>query len=138
MLTDKEMPKELFVSDQPSSVGVHFATHIETKSAKTRYIRADLVPQLEHKDIFSLKAQTREAIKVLIDKYEKTNNNAFERGDKVRKKGKKGQWHGVVCGEYSTSITPEGYAVESVYEKGSVQIYPVSALEFWTGRMKND
>jgi len=59
------------------------------------------------------------------------NDPIFSRGDKVRKKGNKGQWHGVICGEYSTAITPEGYAVESVYEKGSVQIYPVNALEKW-------
>ncbi len=103
-----------------------------------------------------------EALKMLIDEYERTSNTAFERGfvcglttrqqkgvllarrvlsreafqsfkqgDKVRKKGNKGQWHGVICGKYSTAITPEGYAVESVYEKGSVQIYPVNALEKW-------
>lgn len=53
----------------------------------------------------------------------------FKRGDSVRKKGNKGQWHGIICGEYSTDITSIGYAVESVLEKGSVQIYPESALE---------
>ena len=37
-------------------------------------------------------------------------------------------WHGKVVGFYSTSLTPEGYAVESVYETGSVQIYPKAAL----------
>ena len=26
---------------------------------------------------------------------------------------------------------PEGYAVESAFEPGSVQIYPVGALELW-------
>lgn len=52
----------------------------------------------------------------------------FKRGDRVRKiKGS--SWHGVVCGEYSTSLTPEGYAVESEREPGSVQIYPAAALE---------
>ncbi len=53
----------------------------------------------------------------------------FKLGDQVRKiKGS--QWHGMVVGTYSTSLTPEGYAVESSTEQGSVQIYPASALEF--------
>jgi hypothetical protein len=52
----------------------------------------------------------------------------FKRGDRVRKiKGS--SWRGTVCGEYSTSLTPEGYAVESEREPGSVQIYPAAALE---------
>ena len=52
----------------------------------------------------------------------------FKRGDHVQKiKGS--QWRGYVVGEYSTSLTHEGYAVESEYEKGSVQIYPANALE---------
>lgn len=52
----------------------------------------------------------------------------FRRGDLVRKiKGS--DWAGRIVGEYSTTLTPEGYAVESVYHQGSVQIYPASALE---------
>ncbi|WP_066601884.1 hypothetical protein [Sphingobium cupriresistens] len=52
---------------------------------------------------------------------------AFNRGDHVEKiSGSK--WRGVVVGEYSTSLTPEGYAVESDTETGSVQIYPAKAL----------
>lgn len=53
---------------------------------------------------------------------------AFQLGDRVRKT-KGSQWKGRVVGTYSTSLTPEGYAVESDTEKGSVQIYPVGALE---------
>ena len=52
----------------------------------------------------------------------------FKLGDKVRKT-KGSQWRGTVVGTYSTSLTPEGYAVESSTEKGSVQIYPAAALE---------
>lgn len=52
----------------------------------------------------------------------------FQLGDHVRKT-KGSQWKGRVVGTYSTSLTPEGYAVESDTEKGSVQIYPVGALE---------
>lgn len=52
----------------------------------------------------------------------------FQLGDTV-KKIKGSQWHGTVVGTYSTALTPEGYAVESSTEKGSVQIYPAAALE---------
>lgn len=38
------------------------------------------------------------------------------------------QWRGRIVGFYSTELTPEGYAVESVFETGSVQIYPAAAL----------
>ena len=52
----------------------------------------------------------------------------FKIGDHVCKiKGS--QWKGLVVGTYSTDLTPEGYAVESDTERGSVQIYPASALE---------
>ena len=56
--------------------------------------------------------------------------NKFKLGDNV-KKVSGAQWHGTVVGTYSTELTPEGYAVESWTELGSVQIYPVKALEFW-------
>lgn len=52
----------------------------------------------------------------------------FKRGDHVRKVSGS-QWTGIVVGEYSTELTPEGYAVESSTERGSVQIYPAKALE---------
>jgi dihydrofolate reductase (trimethoprim resistance protein) len=53
-------------------------------------------------------------------------NKTFKMGDRVRKKSGS-QWK--VVGYYKTKLTPEGYAVESDTEKGSVQIYPVHALE---------
>jgi len=52
----------------------------------------------------------------------------FTLGNKVRKT-KGSQWTGTVVGTYSTTLTPEGYAVESSTELGSVQIYPAAALE---------
>jgi len=52
----------------------------------------------------------------------------FYVGDFVRKV-RGSQWRGRVVGWYSTELTPEGYAVESSTERGSVQIYPASALE---------
>lgn len=52
----------------------------------------------------------------------------FSRGDLVRKRSGS-QWQGRVVGEYSTMLTPEGYAVEAEVLPGSVQIYPAAALE---------
>lgn len=52
----------------------------------------------------------------------------FRRDDRVFKP-KGSSWYGVVVGEYSTKLTPEGYAVESEKHPGSVQIYPAAALE---------
>lgn len=49
-------------------------------------------------------------------------------GDVVRKKSGS-EWEGRVVGTYSTALTPEGYCVESSSHSGSVQIYPVGALE---------
>lgn len=37
-------------------------------------------------------------------------------------------WTGRVVGFYSSILTPEGYCVESIHEKGSVQLYPEQAL----------
>ena len=55
-------------------------------------------------------------------------HRTFGIGDNVRKV-RGSQWHGRVVGWYSTELTPEGYAVESDTERGSVQISPASALE---------
>lgn len=52
----------------------------------------------------------------------------FKLGDYVAKISGS-QWSGYIVGEYSTELTPEGYAVESSTERGSVQIYPAKALE---------
>jgi len=52
----------------------------------------------------------------------------FRMGDLVRKTSGS-EWQGRICGTYSTSLTPEGYAVESEAHAGSVQIYPAKALE---------
>jgi len=52
----------------------------------------------------------------------------FALGDRVRKKSG-AAWQGHVVGWYCTKLTPEGYAVESEFHPGSVQIYPVAALE---------
>lgn len=49
-------------------------------------------------------------------------------GTELRKKSG-AAWSGKVVGFYSSSLTPEGYAIESDKHPGSVQIYPLSALE---------
>ncbi len=50
-------------------------------------------------------------------------------GDEVRKKSGS-EWEGKVVGYYSTELTPVGVCVESNKHRGSVQIYPITALEF--------
>jgi len=52
----------------------------------------------------------------------------FKQGDRVKKKSGS-EWQGHIVGWYSTTLTIVGYAVESESHKGSVQIYPASALE---------
>ena len=52
----------------------------------------------------------------------------FKVGDYVRKTSGS-QWDGYIVGVYSTTTTPEGYAVESIFHPGSVQIYPAKALQ---------
>ena len=51
----------------------------------------------------------------------------FKRGDRVTKRSGS-SWTGKVVGFYRTTLTPEGYAIESENEPGSVQIYPGTAL----------
>jgi dihydrofolate reductase (trimethoprim resistance protein) len=57
----------------------------------------------------------------------KPSNFEYEYGRLLRKKSGS-QWLGRVVGFYSTEQTPEGYALESVYHKNTVQIYPKQAL----------
>lgn len=56
-----------------------------------------------------------------------STHKKFGLGDKVLK-FRGSRWKGRVVGFYSTELTPEGYAVESDTETGSVQIYPAAAL----------
>lgn len=52
----------------------------------------------------------------------------FKLGERVFKT-KGSHWSGYVVGTYSTTLTPEGYCIESDKHRGSVQIYPAAALE---------
>jgi dihydrofolate reductase (trimethoprim resistance protein) len=56
-----------------------------------------------------------------------TTDATFSLGERVEKISGS-SWRGTIVGTYSTSLTPEGYAVESEREPGSVQIYPAKAL----------
>jgi len=57
----------------------------------------------------------------------------YRMGDLVRKT-RGSAWRGTVCGWYSTDHTPEGYNVNSAFEPGSVQCWPLAALAAWDGR----
>ncbi|MDT8328446.1 MAG: hypothetical protein RQ750_13865 [Roseovarius sp.] len=53
-------------------------------------------------------------------------------GDLVQKR-QRSKWRGRVVGFYSTAETPEGYNVESLFEPGSCQLWPLAALDDWDG-----
>ncbi|ANK77284.1 DfrB family trimethoprim-resistant dihydrofolate reductase [Ensifer adhaerens] len=55
---------------------------------------------------------------------------AFQMGDYAAKKGR-ASWRGKIVGWYRTDLTSLGYAIESHFEPGSVQIYPETAIEAW-------
>ncbi len=55
---------------------------------------------------------------------------SFNMGDYAAKKGR-ASWRGKIVGWYRTELTSLGYAIESHYEPGLVQIYPEAALEPW-------
>ncbi len=75
-----------------------------------------------------LSPTTINAITSALQNKDATTTPKFTHGDRVTKT-KGSSWTGLVVGTYRTSLTPEGYAVESENEPGSVQIYPASALE---------
>jgi dihydrofolate reductase (trimethoprim resistance protein) len=54
----------------------------------------------------------------------------WQMGDTVAKK-RGSSWRGKIVGFYSTEFTRIGYAVESYFEPGSVQVWPEVALEDW-------
>lgn len=62
-----------------------------------------------------------------------TPNKQFWPYGTLVKKSRGSSWRGIVVGYYSTSITPEGYNIESLKEPGNVQVYPAHALELWNG-----
>jgi len=56
----------------------------------------------------------------------------WQKGDLVQKR-QKSKWRGRIVGFYDTAETPEGYSVESLFENGSVQVWPLAALDDWDG-----
>lgn len=64
----------------------------------------------------------------LANRFNRSPASIYKIGDRVRKKSGS-EWQGLVVGHYSTKLTPDGVAVESESHSGSVQIYPVAALE---------
>ena len=58
----------------------------------------------------------------------------YQYGDAVCKKtrgGKGAHFRGHVVGFYKSSLTEEGYAIESAFEQGTVQIYPLKMIKPW-------
>ena len=61
----------------------------------------------------------------------------YDYGTPLQKK-KGSQWRGFVRGFYTSSLTVEGYCIESMNEKGSVQLYPLEALEPLTALQESE
>jgi dihydrofolate reductase (trimethoprim resistance protein) len=72
---------------------------------------------------------TEELLNKIMDNWPESHRT-FSKGDRVKKKSGS-NWHGYIVGWYQTDLTPEGYNVESAFERGSVQLYPAHALELW-------
>lgn len=56
----------------------------------------------------------------------------------ILKKKKGASWIGRVVGFYQTELNGEGYALESLYHKGTVQIYPEFMLEIADNNKDNE
>jgi len=88
------------------------------------------IPSNVH-DLADYLARINDAIRALAPPAEPSRDEAvrglFKIGDRVTKRSGS-SWTGYVVGTYSTKLTPEGYAIESENEPGSVQIYPAAAL----------
>ena len=106
--------------------------HFDTVNGRTRIIDSGAIasnalkhlslPYLEMKgdaELSELRTQTAP---------QPEQSGKFAMHQRVRKTSGS-EWQGRICGTYSTSLTPEGYAVESEAHAGSVQIYPAKALE---------
>lgn len=95
-----------------------------------RYIGNMISNELSAAKILRTEIAATEQAKRMTDTktMEKPSTHLWSYGTRVRKK-RGSSWQGRVVGFYSTSLTPEGYAVESEREPGNVQIYPYAALE---------
>lgn len=82
---------------------------------------------VDQQDDYLRMVDERDAILAELQQVQVASNTKFTIGDRVHKT-KGSRWQGRIVGTYSTSLTPEGYAVESETEHGSVQIYPAAAL----------
>lgn len=124
--TPTEVPKDTAVT---SNTFIVLASEVDELSTllededlgedKLQQAAEDLLPRL-HDSLRNAMAEADQKLPLSGWKY--------KLGDHLRKK-KGGRWTGKVVGFYSTELTPEGYAIESNTEVGSVQIYPESALE---------
>lgn len=141
------LTKPLYTHPEPDTIGSHFGNggeldpvrsfHVEDCEASPGFGGGDLrealrdMPDQIFQSIAESKtaATCRERVAAMIAALPpvKQSVGKFQRGDHVEKiSGSK--WRGKIVGEYATELTPEGYAVESDTETGSVQIYPAKAL----------
>jgi dihydrofolate reductase (trimethoprim resistance protein) len=93
-----------------------------------RKVNRQIAPRWAQQGLHMVQSSSNDGSSPVVSELEFPSNATFRLGDRVRKKSG-AAWQGRVVGWYSTSLTPEGYAVESESHSGSVQIYPVAALE---------
>ena len=83
------------------------------------------------KDVVKLRAKVREQAVDADAAFNRPAGAKWGMGDLVAKK-RGSSWRGRVVGFYATAHTPVGYCVESLFEIGSVQVWPQDALVDWT------
>lgn len=83
------------------------------------------------KDVVALRNQMRLLAEKPDHAFNRPAGAKWGMGDLVAKK-RGSAWRGRVVGFYATAHTPVGYCVESLFEVGSVQVWPQDALVDWT------
>lgn len=115
------------------SAGFIVATATSTPSMDERSLQqraedqAAFIAAANPATVLSMVATIRALQEQLKTAREDAGNRKFNLGDRVEKISGS-SWRGYIVGFYATTLTPEGYAVESENEPGSVQIYPVTAI----------
>ena len=110
-------------SRDPRKLEPYFSQHMQAMTKEGLYNKDDIAKELAVRD-----RRIQAMLNIIGDNLGCTWQPKFKRGDRVRKK-RGSEWRGRIVGVYSTELTPEGYCVESEAHKGSVQIYPATALE---------
>lgn len=129
IIGDNDGPWELPAFEQPATVESS-ALHIQRMGRFVRPVHvssaADVLVQSLNREAPPIPTYAGEIVMVKPARFQ------WDIGTPVKKR-RGSKWRGHVVGFYAGSLTSEGYAVESVFEPGNVQVYPVAALEYADG-----